>query len=112
MQSVCVLFRRLPKLPVPFPCEAQQQHVSGADGGGGEAERVPFLPLLRSAKGFQAEARRGRDWRRGVRDAQKTLALYSGGRKKRWSLGFWFVNGPSGSFCLALLTRAFSHPVV
>ena len=51
MQSVCVLFRRLPKLPVPFPCEPQQQHhVSGQTnrgvgggrgGGGGQATMSP-----------------------------------------------------------------------
>ena len=57
MQSVCVLFRRLPKLPVPFPCEPQQQHrVSGrkdggvGGGGGSSGEHVPFPSLLRSAR--------------------------------------------------------------
>ena len=59
MQSVCVLFRRLPKLPVPLPCEPQKQHhVSGrthggaGDGGGGgsSGKHVPFPCLLRSAR--------------------------------------------------------------
>ena len=66
MQSVCVLFRRLPKLPVPFPCEPKQLHVSGrADGGGrrigggGGGAHVPFLPCSERL-GFEAEARRGR----------------------------------------------------
>ena len=68
MQSVCVLFRRLPKLPVPFPCEPKQLHVSGqaggrriGGGGGGGGAHVPFLPCSERL-GFEAEAeaRRGR----------------------------------------------------
>jgi hypothetical protein len=51
MQSVCVLFRRLPKLPVPLPCKPQQLHVSeradgGCRGGGSGGANVPFLPRL------------------------------------------------------------------
>jgi hypothetical protein len=32
MHNVCVLFRRLLKLPVPFPCKPQQLHVSEPAG--------------------------------------------------------------------------------
>ena len=75
MQSVCVLFRRLPKLPVPFPCKNHghrdtEQHVSqtredtDVDGGGGSSSAgVPFLRCCSSAQlglgGVAAWGRRG-----------------------------------------------------
>jgi hypothetical protein len=66
MQSVCVLFRRLPKLLVPFPCKPQQLHVSEpAERGGGAricgcsgVAEIPVRRDLRDPRLVESEASR------------------------------------------------------